>query len=123
MITYMRLFCLLPLLGLVLAGCQDPQQDAFERPGTWSLPPAGLGANDAALRTMVANPADLVSGTGEADASLPQLATHPVSDLFAGQRPRLANGATTQVGTNGNQQQQQQQGSQGGGGAGRYGDQ
>lgn len=51
------------LLGAALlaaSGCAG-LNDPFERPGTWTP----RGANDANLRAMIANPADLERGEGD----------------------------------------------------------
>jgi hypothetical protein len=106
---------LLPILGPLLAGCQQQsQQDPFDRRDTWKLAPEGFGANDANLRAMVANPPDLVAGTNEEDTSVAPLAARPVRNLFAGKRAILAGGATTQIGGQGQQQQQGAAGTAGG---------
>jgi hypothetical protein len=50
-------------LALAAGGCMDPEP--YTRPGTWQA----TGANDANLRAMVANPADLQRGVAPATAS------------------------------------------------------
>jgi len=50
-------------LALVAGGCIDPEP--YNRPGTWQA----TGANDANLRAMIANPADLTRGAQPATAS------------------------------------------------------
>ena len=52
-----------------------------DRPGTWNP----TGDNDANLRAMVANPHDLVEGTGQ-DASAGAEAAPPVARVLAGKR-------------------------------------
>ncbi len=104
------------LLLLAVTGCVD---DPFDKPGTWSLPPTGMGSNDANLRTMVVNPGDLVVGTGE-DTSLGPLAARPVQELLTGRRRPLPSVNASEVGAT---QQQGQPGQQpatagGAGGAG-----
>ncbi len=91
------------LLLLTVAGCIP---DAFDRPGTWSLPPTGLASNDNNLRTMVVNPNDLVAGTGE-DTSVGSEAERPVEMLVSGRRQRLPSVSASDIGTSGLQQQQQ----------------
>ncbi len=73
------------LLLLAAGGCE---QDPFDRPGTWSLPPSGLGSNDTNLRVMLANPNDLIAGTGESTSTGP-LAAQPVELLMTGKRRPL----------------------------------
>jgi hypothetical protein len=46
--------------ALLVAGCAG-LTDPFERPGTWTP----RGANDANLRAMIVNPADLERGEGD----------------------------------------------------------
>jgi hypothetical protein len=104
----MRALLILPVFAM-LAGCA---QDPFERPQTWSLPPAGLGANDSNLRAMVANPNDLAVGTGD-DGSLGPLSVRPVDELLTGRRKPLPSVNASQIGA-----QSGQQGQQGGGGLG-----
>ena len=107
MIQFKRL--MMPFLVLLgLAGCASSEQ--FERPGTWKLPPAGQGANDANLRTMVVNPRDLVAGTGE-PGSLGTEAVQPINRLLTGRRQPLANVNANSIGA-------QQGGGGGGAGAG-----
>jgi len=49
------------LIGaLLVAGCDTYLTDPYQRPGTYNP----TGVNDANLRVMVANPHDLVEGTG-----------------------------------------------------------
>jgi hypothetical protein len=104
----------LPIIAfaVMLAGCAA--QDPFERPQTWSLPPTGLGANDTNLRTMLVNPNDLVTGSGE-NTSLGPLSVQPVDALLSGRRKPLPSVNASQIGTSG------QQGQQGGGGPGGAG--
>jgi len=75
------------LLCVAVAGC-DPHQDPMDRPGTWSLAPAGLTSNDENLRTMLINPNDLISGQA-ADGSDGRLAARPVQRLVTGHRAVL----------------------------------
>ena len=106
----MRGLLLVPLLG-VLGGCA---QDPFERPQTWSLPPAGLGANDSNLRTMLVNPNDLAAGTAD-DTSVGPLSVRPVDALLSGKRKPLPSGGASQIGASSGGQGQ---GAGGGGGLG-----
>lgn len=78
---------LVALLCLAVAGC-DPHQDPIDKPGTWSLAPAGLTSNDENLRTMLVNPNDLVAGES-ADGSEGRLASRPVQQLLTGRRAVL----------------------------------
>ncbi len=82
------------LLLALLAGCD---QDVIDKPGTWSLKPAGLDANSANLRAMVANPADLAAGAGEEDSN-GALATRPIEELLAGRRARLPSVNASSIG-------------------------
>jgi hypothetical protein len=100
------------LLPLTVAGCD---RDPFQQPGTWSLPPAGLDANDANLRTMLVNPNDIVAGTGPED-SLAPLATRPIDLLVTGRRKALPSVNASDIGTSGGGQPQGGQGQQGSGG-------
>ena len=75
------------LIGLVLlAGCSYDPFDPYQRPGTW----VPSGANDANLRAMVANPHDLVEGTGEGVSSGAE-AGPPVTRVLTGRRYPLPN--------------------------------
>ncbi len=70
------------LIGaLIVSGCSYDLTDPYQRPGTYN--PGG--ANDANLRTMVANPHDLVEGTGQG-ASTGAEAAPPVARVLAGKR-------------------------------------
>lgn len=91
-------YAALPVL-LVLAGCA---QDPFDRPGTWSVPIGTTGANDANLRTMIADPRDLTAGTGE-ENSTGTAAAGPVRKLLSGRRAQLPQSdvSTIKVGTGG----------------------
>jgi hypothetical protein len=101
------------LLVLMVAGCQA---DPIDKPGTWSLPPAGMTSNDTNLRTMLVNPNDAVAGTGE-DTSMGTLSERPVELLVSGRRRPLPSVNASEIGVTG--QQGQQQGTGGGaGGAG-----
>ncbi|MGD0103362.1 MAG: hypothetical protein ABSC06_04915 [Rhodopila sp.] len=83
------------LLLLLTAGCA---QDPFERPNTWTLPPAGLGSNDANLRAMLVNPKDQVAGTGD-DTSLGPLSVRPIDALVTGRRKPLPSVNASTIGT------------------------
>jgi hypothetical protein len=113
-LTVMRAKRLWPslLLPLLLAGCA---QDPFERPATWHLPPDGMGANDANLRTMVVNPNDLVAGQGD-DTSVGALSVRPVDQLLAGRRRPLPSVNASDIGASQTQQQPGGQGTPGGAG-------
>lgn len=90
---------LLPvLLSLLVGGC-DPHQDPIDKPGTWSLPPAGLTSNDENLRTMLVNPNDLVAGTGT-NTSAGSEAAAPVRRLITGQRAKLPSSEGSLIPTN-----------------------
>jgi hypothetical protein len=93
------------LIGLILVACctYDPF-DPYQRPGTW-VPD---GANDANLRAMVANPHDLVEGTGEGVSSGAEAAS-PVSRVLTGKRYPLPNLNAAPIDVF-NQQQQSPQG-------------
>ena len=68
---------------LLLAACESP--DPMLKPHTWSLPPAGLDANNENLRTMLVNPNDLLAGAS-AEGSTGSLAGPPVQRLISGRR-------------------------------------
>ncbi len=89
----MRLMPSVLVLGL-LCGCAP---DPFQRPHTWHLPPDGQGANDANLRTMLVNPNDLTSGTGD-DGSVGRLSVRPVDALLSGHRQPLPAGNASTIG-------------------------
>src|ERR1700748_180690 len=72
------------LIALLVTGCTYDMSDPYLRPGTWS-PTAD---NDANLRVMVANPRDLVEGTGQG-ASTGAAAAPPVARVIAGKRHPL----------------------------------
>lgn len=76
----MRCTCWL-LTALLLAGCTYDLGDPYQRPGTYRP----IGDNDANLRVMVANPADLVDGAGPGAATGDEAAP-PVARLLAGKR-------------------------------------
>lgn len=110
--TLASLLLLLPVLAL--AGC-DPHQDPIDKPGTWSLPPSGLTANDENLRTMLVNPNDLVNGSGT-DTSDASEAAAPVDRLLSGRRyPLPMTSTSTEFSV---PQSTQSGGTGGGGGAG-----
>jgi hypothetical protein len=70
------------LIGAILvSGCSYDLTDPYLRPGTYNP----TGDNDANLRAMVANPHDLVEGTG-AGTSTGAEAAPPVARLLAGKR-------------------------------------
>jgi hypothetical protein len=70
------------LIGmLLLSGCAYDLSDPYQRPGTYNP----TGVNDANLRVMVANPHDLVEGTGTG-ASTGAQAAPPVARVLAGKR-------------------------------------
>jgi hypothetical protein len=72
-------------LALTVAACTPDYP--FDKPGTWSIDQYGI-ANDANLRAMVANPRDLIAGSGES-TSLGAQASPAVSRLFSGKRTPL----------------------------------
>jgi hypothetical protein len=73
------------LVGAVLlSGCGYDLTDPYQHPGTYHP----LGDNDANLRAMVANPHDLVEGTGSTTAAGSEAAP-PVARLLAGKRYQL----------------------------------
>ncbi len=89
------------IVALLAAGCTPDATDPFKRAGTWNP----VGDNDANLRVMVANPHDLVEGTGQG-ASAGAEAAPPVARVLAGKRyplPSLNAAATVDLDT---QQQQ-----------------
>jgi hypothetical protein len=105
---------LLVFLGLAaLAGCE---QDPFARPHTWSLPPAGLGANDPNLRTMLINPNDLAAGAAN-NTSVGALSVRPVDALLSGRRKPLPSVNASPIGAS-SAGQGQGGGGPGGGGLG-----
>ncbi len=100
------------LVLLTAAGCTPDYP--LDKPGTWSIDQYG-NSNDANLRAMVANPRDLVAGSGES-TSLGAEASPPVTRLYSGQRTPLPNIDTLDVNL---EQEQPQQPAQGGGNAGQ----
>lgn len=82
------------VLALTVAGCTPDYP--LDRPGTWSIEQYGGSSNDANLRAMVANPRDLIAGTGEPN-SLGAEASPPVTRLYSGQRTPLINLDTLDV--------------------------
>jgi hypothetical protein len=72
------------LVVLLVTGCAYDMSDPYRRPGTWNP----VADNDANLRVMVANPHDLVEGTGQG-ASAGAEAASPVARLLAGKRYSL----------------------------------
>ena len=105
-------FAILSLLFL-LAGCES-SPDPMLKQGTWSLPPAGLDANNENLRTMLVNPNDLVAGTGEATNNATESA-QPVKRLLTGHRYPLPASASSVIAA---PQSSQPAGTEGGLGAG-----
>lgn len=83
------------LLLLAVTSCTPDYP--MDKPGTWSIDHYG-SANDANLRAMVANPRDLVAGTGETTSLGPE-AAQPVERLFTGKRPPLPDLNTLDVAT------------------------
>jgi hypothetical protein len=79
---------------ILLSGCAYDLTDPYQRPGTYRP----VGDNDANLRVMVANPADLTEGAGSATA-LGREAAPPIARLLAGKRYPLPdlNAATVNV--------------------------
>ena len=71
------------LIGaLIVSGCSAYDlTDPYKRPGTYNP----TGVNDANLRVMVANPHDLVEGTGESTSTGAEAAP-PVARVLAGKR-------------------------------------
>lgn len=86
-------FLLLLGLGALLAGCD---RDPMDHPGTWRP----LGANDANLRAMAANTADLERGE-PLGGSYGALAARPIDRLVSGQRPSLPRVSASQLGLQG----------------------
>jgi hypothetical protein len=81
------MFRILLLMGLIAtSGCTYDPFDPYQRPGTW----VPEGSNDSNLRAMVANPHDLVAGTGQGASSGAEAAP-PVARLLAGKRYPLPN--------------------------------
>jgi len=70
------------MVAMLVTGCAPDAFDPYQRPGTWTP----TSDNDANLRVMVANPHDLVEGTGQ-DGSAGAEAAPPVARLLAGKRP------------------------------------
>jgi hypothetical protein len=88
--------------ALLVAGCNTPDlTDPSLRPGTYNP----TGVNDANLRAMVANPHDLVEGTGPG-ASTGAEAAPPVARVLAGKRYPLPNLNAATVDIIANQPQQ-----------------
>ncbi len=78
----------LMLAAFALAGCA--QVDPYQREGIWKP----VGANDANLATMVANPADLSRGRADSRGSV-RTPTAAVDRLWTGapaQRPQQGSG-------------------------------
>jgi len=91
------------LLLLCAAGCGLESPDyPMDKPGTWQIPETS--ANEANLRTMVANPNDLTAGTGESN-TLGIEAGPPVSRVFSGQRYQLPASNVLELNVIGGEQQ------------------
>lgn len=69
------------MVALLVTGCAYDMSDPYQRPGTWNP----TGDNDANLRVMVANPHDLVEGTGQSTSAGAE-AGPPVARVLAGKR-------------------------------------
>src|ERR1700757_277192 len=69
------------VVALVITSCAPDAFDPYLRPGTW----APVGNNDENLHVMVANPHDLVAGTGQG-VSAGAAAAPPVARVLAGKR-------------------------------------
>ncbi len=108
-----RITLVLAFSAVLLVGGCDP----YQRPGTWSLPPDHLGANDANLRAMLVDPGDLTTPHGDEDTSLGAMSVRPVTHLYSGRRAALPSGNTTQIGGGGSGGQQGGTPDSGGGGS------
>jgi hypothetical protein len=98
----MRGLARLSPLALLLALAACDQVEPYSRPGEWHP----LGANDANLRAMVADPGDLYQGRGAA-SSPGDLAAAAVARLRAGMvKPLPASGTSDVQATNNGGQQQ-----------------
>lgn len=73
------------VFGLALSGCA--KNDPFERVGIWK--PSGV--NEANIAAMVANPADLARGRGNAGGRV-RTTTTPVERLWQGASQQRAEG-------------------------------
>lgn len=82
-----RLCCL--ILVLLVGGCVTTP---YQQPWTWSP----RHDNDANLRAMVANPQDLVAGTGARNSAGAEAAP-PVARLLSGRRYPLPNVSATGI--------------------------
>lgn len=89
---------LLLALPLTLGACSPDYP--MDKPGTWSLPPGALSANDANLRVMIVNPQDLTTGEAADGSDAPE-AVPPVRRLNASQRPPLPDINGTPFGSTG----------------------
>ena len=76
---------------LPVTGCVGPF-DIYERPGTWRP----VGANDANLRAMVADPDDLVTGVADRQAD-GQVAAAAVARYRAGKVKDLPDASISKV--------------------------
>jgi type IV pilus biogenesis protein CpaD/CtpE len=86
-------FCILASIAC-LSGCADLAgvTDPYQRAGTWKP----SGANEANLRAMVADPADLVHGRGD-NVAMGQTAAVAVERLRAGKIKRLPDSGVAEV--------------------------
>ncbi len=82
------LLCLSLLLGVAACSAADPTQ----RSGTWQP----IGANDANLRAMIADPADLSHGRAGTDAD-GQVAANAVARYRAGKVKQLPDSGAAQM--------------------------
>lgn len=78
-----------------LTGCTPFEESPYSRAGTW----APTGVNDANLRAMVADPADLALGQGS-EHDLGAEAAPPVERLLTGHRPPLPTESASGIGSN-----------------------
>jgi hypothetical protein len=88
--------------AVLLSGCAYDLTDPYQRPGTYRP----VGDNDANLRVMVVNPADLAEGTGSA-ATAGSEAAPPVTRLLAGKRYPLPDLNAAAIGVTNEQAPQQ----------------
>jgi hypothetical protein len=92
----MRPQTLIMIATLSLAACNGPAGDPFARAGTWTI----QHDNDANLRAMIADPADLVRGHGDGVA-IGETAAVAIERLHAGKvRPLPSSGVAEIVPTN-----------------------
>ncbi len=83
------------LFAVQLSGCASVESlgDPYQRAGTWS----SIGANDANLRAMVADPKDLALGRGD-ERTLAVEAVPPVGRLLTGHRLPLSTESASGIG-------------------------